>query len=154
GTPSALDLDPDRPITLGRSQDNTMVLHDEHASRRHLRVYFRGGHWYIWDHSRHGTYVNSVRMSGEVRGLDGQEEIGIADLRLRFLLLCGGKYPPPDPALDPAWRTPIVLHLAQAIYDDRAFDQLPILADALEEAGCTDADLLGHLRGPGPHLRG
>ena len=46
------------------------------------------------------------------------------------------------------------LRLAQAIYDERAFDRLPILADVLEEAGCTDADLLDHLRGPGPHARG
>jgi hypothetical protein len=56
--------------------------------------------------------------------------------------------------LDPAWRTPAVLQLAQALYDDRAFDQLPILADALEEAGCTSRDVLDHCRGPGPHVRG
>jgi hypothetical protein len=47
-----------------------------------------------------------------------------------------------------------VLHLATAIYEESAFDRLPILADALEEAGCTDVELLGHLRGPGPHVRG
>jgi hypothetical protein len=35
-----------------------------------------------------------------------------------------------------------------------AFDRLPVLADALEEAGCTNADILDHLRGPGPHARG
>ena len=57
-------------------------------------------------------------------------------------------------SLDPAWRTPAVLHLAQALYDDRAFEQLPILADALEEAGCTSRDVLDHCRGPGPHVRG
>jgi hypothetical protein len=44
--------------------------------------------------------------------------------------------------------------VASAIYARRAFDQLPILADALEDAGCTDAEVLGHLRGPGPHCRG
>jgi hypothetical protein len=56
--------------------------------------------------------------------------------------------------LDPAWRTPAVLHLAQAIYDDRAFEQLPILADALEEAGCASREILDHCRGPGLHVRG
>jgi len=50
--------------------------------------------------------------------------------------------------------TPAVLHLAQAIYDDRAFDQLPILADALQEAGCTSREVLDHCRSPGPHVRG
>ena len=43
---------------------------------------------------------------------------------------------------------------AQAIYDDRALERLPVLADALEEAGCTDAAILEHCRGPGPHVRG
>jgi hypothetical protein len=42
----------------------------------------------------------------------------------------------------------------RAIYADRAFDRLPLLADALEDAGCTDDELLGHLRAPGPHVRG
>jgi hypothetical protein len=44
--------------------------------------------------------------------------------------------------------------LAEAIYDGRRFEDLPVLADLLEEAGCTDAALLGHLRGPGPHVVG
>jgi hypothetical protein len=57
-------------------------------------------------------------------------------------------------SLDPAWRTPAVLQLAQALYDDRAFDQLPILADALEEAGCSSREVLDHCRSPGPHVRG
>jgi hypothetical protein len=48
----------------------------------------------------------------------------------------------------------LVWKLANSIYAERAFDRLPILADALEEAGCTDAEILGHCRGPGPHLRG
>jgi hypothetical protein len=47
-----------------------------------------------------------------------------------------------------------VRRLAQAIYEERAFDSLPVLADALEEAGCSDEALQGHLRGPGPHVRG
>lgn len=56
--------------------------------------------------------------------------------------------------INPGWRTSTATALAQAIYDDRAFDCLPILADALEEGGCTDADILRHCRGPGPHVRG
>ena len=55
---------------------------------------------------------------------------------------------------DPAWLTPTVQSIASAIYADRAFDRLPILADALEEAGCTDADVLLHCRIPGEHVRG
>ncbi len=55
---------------------------------------------------------------------------------------------------DSAWLTPTAVSIASAIYEDRAFDRLPILADALEEAGCTDADLLLHCRQPGEHVRG
>jgi hypothetical protein len=56
--------------------------------------------------------------------------------------------------LDPTWLTPKVKTLAQAIYDDRAFERMPVLADALEEAGCTNADILDHCRKPGEHVRG
>jgi hypothetical protein len=54
----------------------------------------------------------------------------------------------------PAWLTSTVKQIAETIYEERAFDRMPILADALEDAGCTDATLLDHLRGPGPHVRG
>lgn len=57
-------------------------------------------------------------------------------------------------AVDSAWLTSTVIALAQAIYEHRAFDRLPILADALEEVSCTSADVLSHCRGPGPHARG
>jgi hypothetical protein len=57
-------------------------------------------------------------------------------------------------ALSPAWQSGDVLRLGQAIYEERAFHRLPVLADALQEAGCTDARLIGHLLGGGPHMLG
>ena len=59
--------------------------------------------------------------------------------------------------LEPAWLTwndACVVKLAQAIYEEHRFADLPILADALADAGCTDPILLEHCRGPGPHVRG
>jgi hypothetical protein len=53
-----------------------------------------------------------------------------------------------------AWCGGAGRRLAEAIYDGRRFEDLPVLADLLEEAGLTDAGLLGHLRGPGPHVLG
>jgi hypothetical protein len=50
------------------------------------------------------------------------------------------------PAFDPAWRTDGVTGLARAAYDGLAFDRLPILADALEDAGCDDPFVLSHCR--------
>ncbi len=57
-------------------------------------------------------------------------------------------------SLNVAWQTLQVVALAQAIYDDRAFDRLLELAEALEKAGCDDADILTHCRSSGPHVRG
>ena len=58
------------------------------------------------------------------------------------------------PATEPSWLTSTVVALARGIDADAAFDRLPILADALEDAGCADEDLLAHCRGSGPHSRG
>jgi hypothetical protein len=53
-----------------------------------------------------------------------------------------------------AWNDKTVVGLAQTMYDERVFDRMPILADALEEAGCTNLDILDHCRQPGEHTRG
>jgi hypothetical protein len=52
------------------------------------------------------------------------------------------------------WDRSTALNVAWGMYNDGTFDRLPILADALEDAGCSDPGLLGHLRSPGPHVRG
>jgi hypothetical protein len=53
------------------------------------------------------------------------------------------------------WRQADQVHqIAQAIAEEQRFADLPILADALEDAGCTDSEILAHLRGPGPHALG
>jgi hypothetical protein len=56
-------------------------------------------------------------------------------------------------SLSPSWLTADVVRMAQGAYDTRAFAELPILADALEDAGCNEA-VLSLLRSPGPHVRG
>ncbi len=64
-------------------------------------------------------------------------------------------------SINPTWLTPTVLGLARATYDNRTLPsgtldntRLAILADALEDAGCDNADILNHCRWPGPHVRG
>ena len=61
---------------------------------------------------------------------------------------------PPLPQAVLAWDNSTAARIAQAIYDERDFGRLPVLGDALEEAGCTDADILAHCRSAGPHVRG
>jgi hypothetical protein len=68
----------------------------------------------------------------------------------------GNPFRPPQP-VEPAWlewNGGTVRKLAQAAYDTCRFSGVPVLADALEEAGCTDASVLEHLRGAGRHVRG
>jgi hypothetical protein len=55
---------------------------------------------------------------------------------------------------DSAWISSTARQVAQAIYDDRDFDRMPILADALEDAGCTSEEVLAHCRGESPHVSG
>jgi hypothetical protein len=57
-------------------------------------------------------------------------------------------------SLDPAWRTLKVVKLAQEICENRQFDRLPSLADALEQTGCSHAGILAHCREPREHVRG
>ncbi|WP_193788982.1 hypothetical protein, partial [Zavarzinella formosa] len=56
--------------------------------------------------------------------------------------------------LEPAWLTFDVRMIAAGAYEDQAFNRLPILADALQDAGCDNEDILSHLRAEGPHVRG
>ena len=60
-------------------------------------------------------------------------------------------------AIDPGWlhwQNGRIPPLAQAIYTERRFADLPLRADMLTDAGCTDADILGHCRSGGEHVRG
>jgi hypothetical protein len=54
----------------------------------------------------------------------------------------------------PAWRTDTAVSLACQMYEAREFSAMPILADALQDAGCDNDDILKHCRNPGPHVRG
>jgi hypothetical protein len=78
-----------------------------------------------------------------------------AHLRLQesiFRDIVGHPFRPVE--FDPRWRTTDAVGLARAAYEDGAFERLPLLADALMDAGCDDGAILGHCRGPGPHARG
>src|SRR5262249_30632400 len=100
--------------------------------------------------------VSEMKRTSLVDGnlpLDAAESQEQANL-LRCIF---GPQPLHSVSINPAWWTwnqGIVINLAKSIYDDRAFDRMPILAEALEKAGCTNQEILTHCRGPGPHVLG
>jgi len=94
----------------------------------------------------------ALHQDGESTGEDYESAAQASLLRCIF----GALFRPP-PVVDPAWLAwngGTVAKLAAAIYDGRRFADLPILADALEDAGCADAAVLAHCRGGGEHVRG
>jgi hypothetical protein len=100
-----------------------------------------------------------VRWAEEVRsGAARASEDGGRERQLQCeLLRCVFGNPFRSVALEPAWlrwNGEIVCHLARQIHAEEQFADVPILGDALEEAGCTDRDVLDHCRGTGPHVRG
>ena len=97
-----------------------------------------------------GGIVNRVICCAEALKIPRSDERKQLTVLLRDVI--GNPFRPAT--ISPDERTTRVVSLAQGIYEERAFDRTPILADALEEAGCTNTDLLKHCRSEGPHVRG
>src|SRR5215218_4813091 len=84
--PNEVELAPERPISIGRSRDNTVVLpREDQASRLHARVYFENGRWLLRDFGLNGTRINDSRVNQVAELADGSE-IRIGTVRLQFLL--------------------------------------------------------------------
>lgn len=101
---------------------------------------------------RAGEWPNSRR--GQYRSELTRAERELQSNLLRDLI--GNPYRP-RPVVAASWlrwNDGVVVKLTESIYQDHAFDHMSVLADALEEAGCEDADLLHHCRRRGEHARG
>jgi hypothetical protein len=95
----------------------------------------------------------STAAQAAATGLDpGRAALARADI-CRLVGCCFGN-PFRPVAVQPGWQTADVAALARGIYDERAFDRMPVLADALMDAWCADEHILEHCRGDGPHVRG
>lgn len=108
-------------------------------------------HAYLPDDAKEAASA-VVDSLGENPGRLPSERRHQADL-LRCIV--GNPFRPVE--LDTAWLAysdAAVVKIATVVYEERAWDRIPILADALEDAGCANTDILEHCRGPGPHVRG
>jgi hypothetical protein len=92
--------------------------------------------------------LNSLANGGS--GLAPEEEFAAQADLLREIF--GNPFRPVT--FSPQWRTDTAVSLARTMYESRDFSAMPILADALQDAGCDSAEILDHCRGPGPHVRG
>jgi hypothetical protein len=82
-------------------------------------------------------------------------ELSVARAEQARILHCICGNPFRQVTFNPTWRTSDVMLLAQGIYEERAFERMPILADALQDAGCDNEDILSHCRDTStPHARG
>src|SRR5262245_54099910 len=98
--------------------------------------------------------VQLQQSAGDLRA-SGWPESALRRSQLFMDCIFGNPFQPA--AIDPhwlAWNDWTVVKLAKTIYEDRRWEIMSILADALEDATCTNRDILDHCRGPGPHVRG
>jgi hypothetical protein len=101
----------------------------------------------------------TARAAGRAGKVHGDEKEFYAETQAQGLLIRDlfGPLPFRPVSIDPAWLTwydGLLVSMSQKMYDSRDFSNMPILADALVEAGCTNADILAHCREPGEHVRG
>jgi two-component system response regulator HydG len=81
--PNLTELTPERPISIGRSRDNNIVLPGDYASRLHARLYYESGRWFVRDFGLNGTHVNESRIN-QVAELNDGTEIRIGEVKFKF----------------------------------------------------------------------
>lgn len=142
----------------------------EAAAQLSGSVAFAAAYWTIWSDVRGNHTSGAIYCYPLV--IDAMEELALKDraarrrvrakekaraaasLRLSELIrdIIGNPFRPVT--FPPKWKTTTAVALARQMYDARDFGAMPILADALQDAGCDNAAILDHCRGPGPHVRG
>jgi hypothetical protein len=138
-----------------RSVDAAEEFADGRTSKRELIATkpASGGPFNILHLASGITRLREDQIREVLRSFHGEYQVPSGD-ELTDLLrdIFGNPFRPV--AFDPAWRTDTAMSLARVMYETRDFTAMPILADALQDAGCEHADILDHCRGSGPHVRG
>lgn len=138
------------PISSARAAQQLRTLQGYYLAGNACRAHTE------WHHTTFGLLGMACRME-EPTGTGGRPWAVAFAPYLELLRDIFGPLPFRPVAVDPdwlRWNHGTVPAVARHVYEDRAFHDLPILADALEDAGCADADILGHCRSTGSHVRG
>jgi hypothetical protein len=108
-----------------------------------------------WKSARHAARASASQAANAARSATLSRPRTLESAVLCDLLrdILGNPFGAP-PVLSSNFLTLTVRAIARTIYEERCFVDLPILADALEEAGCTNTEILDHCRRRGPHARG
>jgi hypothetical protein len=128
----------DEQISLSERERNASWWADS-AAEWAVSGFDRPGYWY-----KAAAIVSRFVITAAPESLSAQLSL--------FHCVVGNPFRPVT--FDPRWRTADVVGLARTIYDGRLFDRIPVLMDALLDAGCDSADVLEHCRNDGPHVRG
>jgi hypothetical protein len=142
----------EREVAAGEAWEVDVTDNDLAARAANIAADLPGCEW----GSALGVIENAAAAVG--RSGDGRSaSLAEQQLQCAFLRDLIGPLPFHPVAVSPpvlVWNGGSIPKLAQAIYDNRGFDRLPALANALEEAGCDNPDMLAHCRRPGEHVRG
>jgi hypothetical protein len=147
-------------LSVDWQSSNRLYWQSAEAANHVARKNFDGGDHPSMRHAAHSTAtawaLNRFHSSSDAeiarQRIKGDFELQQAVHANLLRDIFNNPFRPVD--LDLTCHTSKVVALAQKIYDYREFDQMPVLADALEEAGCTDPETLAHCRRPGPHCKG
>jgi hypothetical protein len=120
--------------------DKVLNAHAGGAKGTHLAC--MASHYQIW----------AAAKDGWPRAITGESVLRASEKAALLRCVFGNPFRPVS--VDPSLHTSTVIALARQMYESRDFSPMPILADALQDAGCEIADILDHCRGPGPHVRG
>jgi hypothetical protein len=135
-------------LIVGRDRYVDVCVPDIRVNRRHFEVRRGGARVWLTDlNSRSGTWLNDEQIRGPTL-ISLCDSITIVGVEFRVVR---------SMELVPAWllwNDGTVPRLAQGIYEGRRFEDMPILHDALIDAGCDNQDILHHCKSPGPHVRG
>jgi hypothetical protein len=101
----------------------------------------------------HGPIEHAAAVAALPDVAVAQEARAAVKIQHCMLDIFGSAVGPPL-RFNPSWRSPNAVGLATTMYEQRDFSQMSALADAMEAAGCTDPDILGHCRSRCEHVRG